>query len=62
MEFYGESLRTAPKQMDSFDWFNAQITNHRLGTHPKGGYSDSVSKKLWTLEVGEELSWLVNVM
>ena len=46
MEFYGVSLRNDTNQMDSFDWFNAQITNCRLGTHPKGGHSASVLKDL----------------
>ena len=36
----------ATNQMDSLDWFNAQITNCRLGTHPKGGHSASSPKNM----------------
>ena len=44
MEFYRASLRDATNQMDSFGWFNAQINNCRLGTHPKGRHSVSMCK------------------
>ena len=30
--------------MDGSDWFNAQISNDMLGTHPKGGHSASIVK------------------
>ena len=29
--------------MDGIDWLNVQIMNCRLGTHPKGGHSASIS-------------------
>ena len=40
--------------MDSFHWFNAQITNRIWGTHLKGRHSASIyklSKIKWTLVV-----------
>ena len=31
--------------MDGFDWLNAQISNSRLGTHPKGEHSANNMKR-----------------
>ena len=55
-------MRNAPNQMDSFNWFNAQITNHRLGTHLKGRFSASTDKpaKSTVVEVAPRVEWPIN--